>query len=127
MEFLTESWIGQGTLRRHTAPSGMIYNVHAILVTNFSSSSIQFLMTNRYVEEDIDFINREGNIFFAMDGAIDGENVFVSLPEPLKMKYITMGGHVLSNMNLIAIVYYTLKKANLNDLIYEFISRGKSP
>jgi hypothetical protein len=127
MDFISEVYVSQQDERQFTAPSGTMYQIHGVAITNFSSAGAQFLITDRYVEEDLASINRAGDVFFAFDLAIDGNNMVLMLPEPIKTKHFSMGPDVEAPVAVVVIVYYTLIKATTEELVWEFIRRGKNP
>ena len=127
LQFITESYVAQTGVRRFKAPSGKLYKIHAIGVTNFGASTTQLMIVDRYVEEEHNTIPIGSNPFFAWDGGLDGHYASITLPKPIIAKYISMGSASTANLVLIVTVYYTLEKATLTDLVYEFVSRGKNP
>ena len=127
MEYISEVYVTETGIRRFTAPSGYIYQIHGVHVASFGSAAVQFMIVDRYVEEEDALIDRSADAFFAVDFAIDGMTSNIVLPEPIESKYISMGPTVNTPVVAFIIIYYTLKKASLTELVWEFVKRGKSP
>ena len=109
------------------APANHMFIVKGFLITNRASDSNELIISRAAVEEDMDVLTSEKDVMFMHSLAIAGETATLYLEDGIKAKYITFGPRVDSNINCIAIVYYKLEKASINDLILEFIARGKSP
>jgi hypothetical protein len=127
MKFISDAWLSETGIRRNKAPAGYMYEIYGIQIANTSTVGINFVATTKYVEEEIALIPRTSEIFFAFDCNIDGGNMVLMLPKPIRTKFFTWGPESASAINVTAILYYELAKASIPDLVWAFISRGKNP
>jgi hypothetical protein len=113
--------------RRWTAPSGYMYEIYGFHFINQTAVSNTVFVFDRYIEEEhSQYVDTEGGQIIAFRCDTDGIMSSPMFPEPLKAKHISIGYSVASQITAHIYIFVKLVKASKVELIYEFISRGKS-
>ena len=123
---ITESFISSDTVRRHSAPSGKVFEILGFHVFNYTTKGEQLLVTDRYIEEEKDRISLDESIF-GVDLQIDGMSTSMTLPEPIRAKNISVGTNTSSEINAVIYIYVRIVSADVRELVLEFVKRGKNP
>ena len=104
-----------------------MYRIYGVQVANGSAVGNQLTFVTRHIEDDTATIDTPDDMFFIFDCIIDGAHATLNLNKPIVSKHIAVGGRGSSIMEVSYIIYYDLVKASVNDLVYEFVKRGKNP
>lgn len=125
LDVIHEEFVSSAEIRQFKAPAGYMYEIYCMAGSNPSQVSGNFRIVRRYVEEGTEEIP-ESDVIFA-HSTYTTLNMVVSLAEPIRAKFLSMGNDANAAINYNICIYYKLVKAKEADLVYEFVKRGKNP
>lgn len=114
-------------IRRKTAGSGKVYEIHGIHIFNFGSATAQIYVSDRYIEEQHDDIISPEQSIFGVDFGSDGFATNIVFPKPIRTKHITIGTSTNVAVKAVVYIYVEEVQASKSELIWEFIRRGRNP
>lgn len=127
LQYITDRYVGQRNIRRHTAPKGLLYVIKGFNITSSSTKSNLFVVIPAYIEDEIDIELNPDKSIFVIDLQIDGLTHSIFFDIGHESKHFSVGPVAKSNVDVVITTYYTLKHASNADLIWEFLRRGKNP
>jgi hypothetical protein len=124
--YITDQFFGEKGVRSYKAPTGYMYQIIGINVSNFDTDSNQFVVSD-FQSEDRDTLSIEQG-FFVMDLAVDGTSHYVYFGDHgITCKFLSVGPSSDIAIQVVFTIYYKLVKASTPELIKEFVARGKNP
>jgi len=130
LQVWAENWgvLGQeADLRQKRAPSGMVFEVLAVLFCqNASMTADIFCISDKYkdVHEDGNLLTVEESFMsFPCLLTVLNNNLYVSLPKPYRTKFLSMGLVAGQWCYVSCFIYYQLKKASQSELIWEYAKK----
>ena len=114
-------------IRNFRAPTNKIYEIHGYHWTNEQATAGTLVVSSKLTEDQVAQMSRDDNTIFAVDVGLDGAISNLMLPIPVRTKFLSVGPSGVNAITGMMIIYYTLDNAKKEELVWEFIKRGKSP
>ncbi|MCK5615666.1 hypothetical protein KAR91_78100 [Candidatus Pacearchaeota archaeon] len=109
------------------APSGFIYEVDGILLTNVTSANINVMVIPFQTEAIGALALANRNFIFMGNLQIAGSFNYMPLEKPVRTRYLSIVSDSGGNASCGVVIFYRLVKATMAERIWEFVRRGKNP
>ncbi len=127
MDTLSGFWNNTGEIQRYQAPTHMIFEIHGYFVDGISSEDCNIAVMPYQVEEEHPGVSASADkmFMFRFNNFLPNQHSY-TLPQPIRTKFISFvpdPNPIVGTVDLI--LYYTLDKASVQELIWEFISKKR--